>query len=56
MIREYVDKKSGAILFKKDPESLRYEELLALVRKHEEEIPKLKKRISTLEKQLKSAK
>lgn len=54
MIREYVDKKSGAILFKKDPDSLRYEELLLLVKKHEELIPKLTKRITALEKQLKS--
>lgn len=54
MIREQIDKKSGAILFKKDPDSLRYEELLNIVKEHSDLIPQLIERLEKLEKSEKS--
>lgn len=49
MIKEVLDKGSGAILFKKDPESLTLEEVVKRVEKLEKENKELKKRIKSLE-------
>ena len=49
MIKEVMDKNSGAILFKKDPDSLRQEELLKLVYDLEKRISKLEKKIKDFE-------
>lgn len=54
MIREVVDKNSGAILFKKDPDSLRYEELLELAKEQGKRIESLEKALSKTEKRLKA--
>lgn len=45
MIQEKLDKNSGAILFKKDPESRRLEDRIS---KNEKEIKKLRKEIKEL--------
>lgn len=50
MIREQIDKHSGAILFKKDPDSLRYEELLRKVNEQEEKLANMEKEIKSLKK------
>jgi chaperonin cofactor prefoldin len=52
MIKEVIDKGSGAILFKKDSESLTLEDLMKRVDRLESENNKLKKRIEILEKGL----
>lgn len=50
MIHEVIDKNSGAILFKKDADSLRYEELLVKVKQMEKQIEDLSERLETIEK------
>ena len=52
MIREYADS-SGAIIFKKDKDSLRYEELLKIVKDLEKEVKSLKKTVNQLKKESK---
>lgn len=49
MIKEVIDKGSGAILFKKDSESLTLEEVVKRLDKLEKENKELKKRIKSLE-------
>ena len=50
MIREVTDKRSGAILFKKDPESLRYEEIQKKLKYQEKRILKLEEIVAKLSK------
>ena len=50
MIKEVLDKNSGAIIFKKDPDSLKYEKILNLLIEQGKKISKLEKRVKELEK------
>lgn len=50
MRKEIIDKNSGAILFKKDSESAKIDELIKRVDKLESENKDLKKRLRKLEK------
>lgn len=43
MIREKLDRNSGAILFKKDPDTLKYEDIVKKLAELEERLDKLEK-------------
>ena len=45
-MKEIVDKHSGAILFKKDPEALKYEELVKRIEELEYRVHELEERIN----------
>lgn len=54
-IREVVDKKSGAILFKKDQESKNLDQALKTIAEMQKTITSLEKRIKKLEKASKTS-
>ena len=49
-MKEIIDKNSGAIIFKKDPDSIKYEQILKMLKDQESKIAKLEKRVKELEK------
>ena len=53
MVKEKYDRNSGAILFKKDPDSLRTEELLKKVNILEKKVDDYERKIKKLEKSIK---